>query len=92
MSAMKALTVNEAIEQLTRIRDMGLGEAPIVKGNFGDAGSNVVTAHGLDRITVKFDDPEMKPTYPKNQTQTWVAEIVRGQGRPKGTTRAVWIY
>ena len=92
MGALEPLTVNEAIKQLERIRDMGLGEAPIVKGNWGDLGDDVVTTHGFDRITVKFDDPELKPTYPKNQSQTWEAEIVRGQGRPKGTTRAVWIY
>lgn len=86
MSALRPLTVNEAIEKLTQLRDDGKGERMIVFSDHID--DDYKTLHGFEKALVKFES--LKPHYPLNQTQTFYGQ--RAMRREKGCTPVVRIY
>lgn len=88
MSGRIPLTVDEAIEKLTKLSEAGKGEFMIVTGDWADGEQK--TLHGFESALVAFES--LEPRYPKNQTQTYRGERIISRGRPSGTTPVVRIY
>lgn len=91
MSALKPLTVNEAIEKLTKLQAEGKGDRMLVfETSEYCVDGEYHTLHGFENALVEFYG--LEPTPPLNRTQTFYGQRVIRPGRPKGTTPVVRIY
>lgn len=88
MSALKPLTVDEAIEKLTKLQAEGKGDRMLVFASYID--DEYHTLHGFEKAIVEFYD--LEPSYPLNRTQTFYGQRTMKPGRPKGSTPVVRIY